>query len=97
MRRFAEEKGIPIPEHDTMTDTDMHKVIEENNWTINQIWKRKIEFFWFSICNYGVIPFFAKNERMSIMKVPDKTLDKMLEIMKSGREVYSRGNEREME
>ena len=86
MRRFAEEKGIPIPEHDMTTDTDMHKVIEENNWTINQIWKRKIEFFWFSICNYGVIPFFAKNERMSIMKVPDKTLDKMLEIMKSGRE-----------
>ena len=60
-------------------------MIEENNWTINQIWKRKIEFFWFSICNYGVIPSSLKT-RMSIMKVPDKTLDKMLEIMKSGRE-----------
>jgi len=78
MHRFAEEKGIPIAEHHMMSDTDMRKVIEENNWTINQIWKRKKEFFWFSIGNYGLIPIFAKNKRMSIVKVPDKTLDKML-------------------
>lgn len=47
MHRFAEEKGILIAEHHMMTDTDMRKVIEENNWTINQIWKRKKEFFRF--------------------------------------------------
>jgi len=77
MSRFAEENGIPIVEHQMMTDTDMHKVIEENKWTMKQIWKRKKEFFWFSICNYGVILIFAKNERMSIMKVPDKTISWM--------------------
>lgn len=48
MRRFAEEKGIPIAEHHRDIDTDMHKVIEENKWTIKEIWKRQKEFFWFS-------------------------------------------------
>jgi len=84
--RFAEEMGIPIAEHHRDIDTDMRKVLQENQWTIKQVWKHKKEFFWFSIGNYGLFPIFAKNMRMSIMKIPDKTLDKMLDVMKSGRD-----------
>ena len=89
MHRFAEEKGIPIAEHNRDIDTDMHKVLSENKWTIGEIWKRKKEFWWFCLAHYGIMPIFSKNERISIMKVPDKTLDKILDVMESGREDFT--------
>ena len=30
MRKYAQVKGIPIPDHDTMIDTDLDKFYKEN-------------------------------------------------------------------
>ena len=90
--KYAENVGIPLPPHndDAALTTDIQKAIRDNAWTIDQVWKRQKDFFYFSLAHYGMLPIFGKNKNnepsMDLKKVPDKTLHKIVEIMKSERE-----------